>query len=280
MHGLAPFQSAMRTSDDGTFHLAKLLTLQFGGGVLFSLTVALGLVGLLAVLAQKRFLLPIWMLLPFFVDPRSAGGMALIAMSMLAGYGFDAVIAPALLSLRGREGAWQADRFLTLSVFTMAFYLFFGSGLFGFELVAGSLSTADRETIAWVDENIPPGNNFLLLTGEQYSMKDPFQEWFPALAEQRSLTTLQGAEWTLAENFFPFYGELVSLQHCADVTCIEAWGERTGLAHDYLLIKVFPEGSNSPLGASLNLLLDSVRSSQEYDVLYETGNAVIFEKVR
>jgi hypothetical protein len=276
-HGLAPFQSALQTSDDGAFHLAKLLTLQFGGGVFFNLTVALGLVGLLAVLAGKKFLLPIWLALPFFVDPRSAGGMALIPMSLMAAYAFDQVLAPALLSLRQKEGTWLADRFVTLTMFAMAFYLFFNSAVFGLGLPGGSLSTADRKTIAWVDENIPPGSDFLLLTGEQYSMKDPFQEWFPALTAQHSQTTLQGAEWTLGADFFPFYGELVALQHCADVGCVEAWGKRTGLERKYLLIKVLPAGSASPLRGSLELLLDSVRTSGQYDLIYESENAVIFE---
>lgn len=278
-HGLAPFHSAMQTSDDGTFHLAKLLTLQFGGGAFFSLTVAMGLGGTLVVLARREYLLPVWLVLPFFVDPRSAGGMTLMPLSMLAARGFDQLLAPALLSLRGREGAWLADRFVTLSLFGMAFYLFFGSGVFGLGLAGASLSPADRETIAWVDENIPPGSDFLLLTGEQYSMKDPFQEWFPALTEQHSQTTLQGAEWTLGADFFPRYGELVTLQHCADVTCIEAWGKRTGLDHQYLLIKVLPGGSSSPLRGSLALLLETVWDSGSYDLIFETDNAVIFEHV-
>jgi len=276
-HGLAPFQSAIQTSDNGAFHLAKLLTLQLGDGVFFSLTVALGLVGLLAVLARRNFLLPIWLVVPFFVDPRSAGGMAFIPMSMLAAYGFDQMLAPALLSLRQREGAWLTDHFVTLSFFVIAFYLFFSSGIFGFGLASASLSAADRETIAWVDANIPPGSDFSLLTGEQYSMKDPFQEWFPALTEQHSQTTLQGLEWTLDADFFPFYGELVALQHCADARCIEAWDERTGLEHQYLLIKVLPEESNSPVRAALALLLNSVRDSSQYELIYETGNAVIFK---
>jgi len=277
-HGLAPIQSAMQTSNDGAFHLAELLTLQLGDGVFFSLTVALGVVGLLGVLAGRNFLLPAWLVMPFFVDPRSAGGMAFMPMSMLAAYGFDQILAPALLSLRGREGAWLTDRFVTLSFFTIAFYLFFSSGIFGIGLVSGSLSAADRETIAWVDANIPSGSDFLLLTGEQYSMKDPFQEWFPALTEQHSQTTLQGLEWILGADFFPFYGELVALQHCADVGCIEAWGERTGLEHQYLLINVLPEESNSPLQASLALLSDSVRESDRYQPVYETDNAVIFKR--
>jgi hypothetical protein len=275
-HGLAPFQSALQTSDDGAFHLAQLLTLQIGGGVFFSLTVALGLIGLLGFLARRDFLLPVWLVLPFFVDPRSGGGMTLLPMSMLAAYGFDWLLAPALLSLRRREGTWLADRFVSLTMFGIAFYLFFSAAIFGLGLARASLTGADRETIAWVNANIPPRSDFLLLTGEQYSMKDPFQEWFPALTDQRSQTTLQGAEWTLAEDFFPFYGELVALQHCATVACIQDWGERTGLDHEYLLIKVLPQGSSSPLKASLDLLLNSVRQSEQYEIVYETENAVIF----
>jgi len=277
-HGLAPFQSAFQTSDDGAFHLAQLLTLQIGSGVFFNLTVAFGLIGLLAVLARRDFLLPVWLVFPFFLDPRSAGGMALVPLSMLAAFGFDELLAPALLSLRGHDGAWFADRFVSLSMFGVGFYLFFGAAIFGIGLAGASLSAADRETIAWVDANIPPGSDFLLLTGEQYSMKDPFQEWFPALTEQHSLTTLQGAEWTLGADFFPFYGELVALQHCADAACIEAWGERSGLHHRYLLIKILPEGSAFPLKPSLDLLLDSVRKSGQYRLVHQTKNAVIFER--
>jgi hypothetical protein len=278
-HGLAPFQSALQSSDDGTFHLAQLLTLQLGGGVFFNLTVALGLIGLVAVLAQKQFLLPVWLIVPFFVDPRSAAGMAMMPMSMLAAYSFDQVLAPALLSMRGREGLWLADRFVTLSMLGMVFYMFFNSSVYGLGLAGASLSAADRETIARVDANIPVGSDFLLLTGEQYSMKDPFQEWFPALTKQHSQTTLQGDEWTLGADFFPFYGELVALQHCADVSCIEAWSVRTGLGYEYLLVKKIPKGGNSPLSGSLPLLLDSARGSSQYEKIHETENAVIFKYV-
>jgi hypothetical protein len=199
-------------------------------------------------------------------------------MSLMAAYGFAGVIAPALLSLRGHGGSWLADRFITLTMLGIAFYLFFNSAVFGLGLAENSLSVADRGTIAWVNENIPPGSDFLLLTGEQYSMNDPFQEWFPALTEQRSHTTLQGKEWTLDKEFFPFYGELVALQHCADVVCVEAWEKRTGLEHQYLLIKKLPVGSSSPLQSSLNLFVESAHSSTLYELVYETGNAAIFLK--
>jgi hypothetical protein len=159
----------------------------------------------------------------------------------------------------------------------MAFYLFFGSAVFGLRLAGESLSVTDRETITWVDENIPSGSNFLLLTGEQYSMNDPFQEWFPALTGQRSQTTLQGKEWTLEEKFFPFYGELIALQHCSDIDCVDTWEEQNELGYQYLLINKLSEGSASPLRVSLALLLESIKNSGKYAIIHETGNAVIFE---
>lgn len=278
-HGLTPFQAALHSSNDGTSSaLVSLLTLQLGGGVFFSLTVALGLVGLLAGMAKREFFLPAWFILPLFVDSRSASGVAMMPLSMLAGYGFDQVIAPSLLSLRQKEGDWLVDRFVTLSLFGLALYAFFGSGVFGVGLAGNSLSTTDRETITWVDANIPARSDFLLLTGEQYSMNDPFQEWFPALTKQRSQTTLQGDEWTLGADFFSFYGELVALQHCANVDCVETWSERTKLNYEYLLIKKISEGGNSALGASLKLLLDSAQSSSHYELIHETESVAIFIK--
>ena len=51
-----------------------------------------------------------------------------------------------------------------------------------------------------------------------------------------------------------------------------------GLNYEYLLVKKIPEGGNSLLGSSLKLLLDSARSSNQYEIIRETENAVIFIK--
>jgi len=278
-HGIASFSSAMRISNGSLLYLIKLLLVWLEKGPVITLIAAIGVTGLLAALMQKKFLLPIWLILPLLVDPRTANGMGrVIAISMLAGYGFEMVLAPALINLRKPVNSWYEDRFAVFSLFAVLFTVFIGSLIFSFKLAAKSLSPADRETIDWVNQNIPPGNDFLLLTGEQYSMDDPFQEWFPALTLQRSRTTLQGGEWTLAENFFPFYQKLVDLQNCADLDCIHAWVENTGLTFRYLLLKKIPE--ESPLHKSQTSLMESVSKSSEYELIYENENAVIFLKVK
>jgi hypothetical protein len=279
-HGLAPFQSAMGTSNDGTNPLVQLVTLQIDGNSNFyNLTIGLGLIGLVVCLVSRAYLLPLWFLLPFVVDPRSAAGISLIPLAMLAAIGFDRVLAPAFLALKERQGYWVNDQFTLRILFAIALYLFFGSAIFGLQLAGASLAESDRETMAWIASNIEPGADFLLLTGEEYSMKDPFQEWFPALTSQHSHTTLQGTEWTLGRNFFPFYGELVSLQHCTNVSCLESWGQRTGIDHNYLVIRQLPEDSQSALRGSLTLLKDSVLQDSKYSLIHGSQNAMIFKYV-
>ena len=277
VHGAAPFLSATQTSNDRVTAIVQLVTLQIdGNNVFFPVTVALGLIGLVAGLARRRYLLPLWFLLPFLVDPRSAGGIAMIPLAMMAAVGFDQVLAPGLLALRSRTGDWFRDRFALATLSGVLLYLFFSAGVFGIKLANASLSEPDRRTIAWVRENVDPGSVFLLLTGEPYSMKDPLQEWFPALTPSISMTTIQGLEWTLGPHFFPRYGDLVALQHCAEVACVEAWSERTGLRYRYLLVRNPPQDGPGGLDASLRLLVGSLDRGDGYQLVYETPDFVIY----
>ncbi len=277
IHGVPPFLSVMRISNGGVFYLIKILLLWLEKGPVVTLTAAIGVTGLLAALAKKNYLLPIWLVLPFFVDSRTANDMGrVVAVSMLAGFGFDMVLAPALLVLRKRAGEWFSDRYIAFSLFTIVFTLFIGSSIFSFKLAERSLPVADRETMNWIEKNIPPGNDFLLLTGEQYSMNDPFQEWFPAMTNQHSQTTLQGGEWIRGEDFFPFYGELVAIQTCSSLDCINNKTEQIGLRYQYLLIKKVPEENS--LHTSLTSLLEIVDISPKYELIYEDENSILFER--
>ena len=67
-------------------------------------------------------------------------------------------------------------------------------------------------------------------------MSDPIQEWFPALAERESQTTMQGLEWNLNQDFFPRLRSLITLQACTTLDCVNQWSANTDLSYDYLLI--------------------------------------------
>jgi hypothetical protein len=132
--------------------------------------------------------------------------------------------------------------------------------------------------MAWVNENVEEGSVFALATGREFSMSDPLQEWFPALTGRKSLTTMQGLEWTLAGDFFSHYGQLQMFQRCADVACVEDWSARNG-AFDYLLVVIPEESQRGGLTESLRSLGVSARSSEQFQLVFESEAALVFEKI-
>jgi hypothetical protein len=203
--------------------------------------------------------------------------VALIPLGMLAGIGFHEVVAFALA--RGREEQSLFDLRAVRNTFLgMAIYMLLGASVFGLQLVNTSLTAGDRAALDWVNENLPADGNFVLVTGREFSMTDPLQEWFPALTGRRSQSTLQGYEWLLGDQFFPRYQTLVDLQHCSDLACVEEWSTQTGLDYDYLLVRILPEGAE--LAYSTASLLRSAREADSLSAVYESKSLVIFQKVK
>lgn len=279
-HGPDPFLSALETSSDGSTGYLQLLTLQIdAGSVFYNLVIALGLAGLTACLARREYALPAWFALPYLLDPRSAPGISFIPLALLAAIGFDQVLAPAWMAARKTAAGWQQDAFALRALFGITLYLFFSAGVYGVQLAGASLSAADRAAMDWVAERFEPGSSFLLLTGEAYSMKDPFQEWFPVLTPHTSRTTLQGLEWTLGEGFFPRYGELVALQRCAAVACVQAWSERTGLTYRYLLIRLPDAAPAGGPQTTLGLLARALNAAPGYRLVGESPGVAVYERL-
>jgi hypothetical protein len=103
------------------------------------------------------------------------------------------------------------------------------------------------------------------------------QEWFPALTKQHSATTLQGLEWTLSEKFFPWYDQLVTFQHCADMDCVNMWSKTNSVDYDYLIVTVPPKEDKSDFADYLRSLAISARDSDSHALVYESKSALVFE---
>lgn len=146
-----------------------------------------------------------------------------------------------------------------------------------FQLVNTSLKADELEMIEWVNGNTTEGETFLLATGREFSMTDPLQEWFPTLTGQKSMTTLQGLEWTLAENFFPWYEQLTLFQYCADIACVDEWVEENDVDYDYLIVMIPREGNQNGLADSLKRLGESAQISTSHELMYKSERALVFE---
>jgi hypothetical protein len=272
-HGFSPFWSAMHTGIRERM-LASLFHTFFSmqGGL--PILPLLALMGMFAVLRKREFLLVLWLFLPFVIDPRNAPAIAIFPLLMVAGEGAY-YLNSELVRAYSKTFPKSKNTSQYLTILTsgclgiVLIYLLFISFASTSNLAAVSLSSADRETMEWVKENTPSGSRFLLITNTGWisPMTDAYQEWFPALAERQSQNTLQGKEWILGSGFFEYSQQLVALQACPDVDCLNSWLEEENVEIDFVITRK---------QRALPALIDSLRADEHYRPIHETVNAEIF----
>lgn len=276
-HGLTPFLTVFYS---GEYHLPpwKGLYDDFFAPVNWLTIVGLfQVIGFFWAIYERNFFPIVWMVMPYVFEPRSASELAFLPACILAAVAFADAL-PFLwqgFPRKSRSQPAEPDELtqnkpMTLSLFAILFYLFILGALYDFRLMNTSLRIPDAlNAMQWVKKNVPANSQFLILTGNEAPMNDPIQEWFPALAERHSQTTLQGLEWTLADQFFPRLGRLAELQTCKSVRCVENWSTENDMPYAYILIE-------KSRGMTVDLL-DSFDDSQ-YPVVYENLDYTVFSK--
>lgn len=300
-HGLAPFQSAFQTGGHSRYFwptIATFVTFIFAEERFITWVTVLGLLGGLASLVKRQYLLPIWLAIPFFVEPRSAPAISVFPLAMLAAVGLSEIVFPAVISLQHKvsgqplalEGVhdWAdlAPRsgFVRLALGFFILSAFYGIFYFDIMTLARlSLAQSDRDAMAWVAENTPVRSRFVILTGKggDSLFSDAVQEWFPALTSRRSLSTLQGNEWLLGSEFMQRMKDLGDLQECMndDVICIEKWSKEHNLPYGYVYVQklVSPAGYLlAKPGILPRTLLSSLRDADDYILVYENDAVALF----
>jgi len=101
-HGLDPFLAIINAAREGTsitFGGRIFLTIQFNftDEPYLPLIAVFGLIGIFTQIRKSDYLLPLWVTIPLFVEPRSAPQYLVIPLSMLAGSGLVEVVLPALI---------------------------------------------------------------------------------------------------------------------------------------------------------------------------------------
>ncbi len=277
-HGIEPLLSAGQTSQRTLEFYLIVLQLHSPTNYLALPFLIFLYIGLWLSLKRRDFFYITWIVLAYLIDTRGGDGVVLLAESMLAGMGLIQLAAWISRSDGNQPETVMARPVSQILVFGSVFYFLLAASISDFQLVNTSLKPADLAMIEWVNSNVDDGRTFLLSTGREFSMSDPMQEWFPALTNQHSATTLQGLEWTLSGEFFPWYEQLVEFQHCADLDCVISWSAANSVDYDYLLVTIPPEEDNSEFGDSLRSLALSTRASDSFDLVYESEVALVFEK--
>ncbi len=292
-HGVNTFASAfIAAGGSSSSPLIVLIELRFTNELLFPITMALAVLGGIACIAGRRYLLPVWLVAIALLDGRALGTDASVPLALLSGIAVADVVLPLVmrvpaLSLGGatpaspragdRVAAGVAVGFVACAVL----YAFLSAMVSTPRQLTG-LSAGERAAMSWSAANTAPSAKFLIVSGDQWAL-DRTSEWFPVLAQRQSVVTTQGYEWQGGDTFRTRLTAYDDAQKCAgkDASCIAAWRSDTGIPFDYVYLP--------KLAPRIQLLVDdekeccaalrqSLRSDSAYTVVYDGPAATIFRR--
>jgi hypothetical protein len=204
--------------------------------------------------------------------------MGNIPLALAAGFFITEIILPGLEKIQ--TGNKKPTAFLVI----ITIYLFSNSMYYGFTLSGEHLSEPEKVAMQWIEQNTPESGNFLVITGDQIAFCDPINEWFPSLTKRRSLTTVQGSEWLLGDEFGGNMAQIHSLQGCIDegMECLARESDTLGKLADYVYVSIAPAtkncGLSAPSAQTTRGLITALESTQDYSIAYRSEEVVLFEK--
>ena len=277
-HGAQVFFQAGQATKSRWLFWTIPLTMGFTGEYTPVIAV-LAVCGLFLHLAKKDFLLPAWALFSLFADPRGGLPASVFPFSILAMTALADGLAIHLSASGGKTDRDWTDSLQTNlgRAFWGVFILIFLYGAFRVSstLSRQSLDTEERDALQWVSVNTATNDRFLVLDRQENSLLSPLLEWFPALTNRRSITTVQGSEWLAGDQGFQAQMKFSQSVHpCIfeDAKCLQVADGQ----YDFILLS-FRDGNGDarpfPLFFSLERTMDAA-------LVYSTPEIRIFQVQR
>lgn len=275
-HGAGPLLAAFQTGSGSWSSALQLFKFSVTDEPFVPVLAVAGLFGLLVCMAERRWLLPAWLLACFVLTSRSPATFAAPALALLAGIALDRLIVLGLAAIPSADTSRRAPlRTAQVSVAcVLVAYALMAAWYFEFNLAARvTLRPADRSAFSWAADNLPRSAVVLVIAGRS-AWDDSVAEWFPALAGRLSPLTTQGYEWVGGERYRQRLEDYADAQACAneDAECLDDWSAVAGVPFGYVYL---PSGDSS---ACCLPLRRSLRSSTAYALVYDGPGAVIFER--
>ena len=267
-HGIETFQTVL-AAHSGNPVSQFLFRMQFnlGGEILLTLVGVFALIGFIGEIRQRGFFLPVWILLGGLVA--SLPAFILLAIngleSTLKGLGDPTPFAGGFSTKTSRYTLLGLSAYMLMSgIIASSFY--------GYEF---RLLEGEHDAMNWISLNTDPSAEFVVVTGDS-SLVDPLSEWFPVLAERVSLATVQGHEWTPEQNLPVSARMYDQLQGCInqDTSCLNSF------EIDYVFIRKVKPMREGHVEMRHNILDVSLRTSMDYEFVFENEEAVIYRLVR
>lgn len=273
-HGFGPISSVLSTGAQQGLPNVSWFVFGFSEERFIPLFTLLGLAGFALQIMRRDWFLPIWLILPFVVEQRSAPAAAVFPLAILAGIGLSDLVISPLLTILHRDNfvgtnlsvAMAHSLTVRLVLGFVILYALFDALVYDISLTHYVYSSQDVVAMQWIRSHTSPSSRFIVLTGRQDPFADPSVEWFPAFSERMSLNTIQGREWQLGRNFLPFLKDLAALQTCINknMSCVESWARTNHADFDYVYVEK-PESQNTS------------SHSLAYELTQNVGYALVFQ---
>jgi hypothetical protein len=286
-HGFAPFFAATETGLHNIVSIFQLI-LKFNITHEYALQTigVLALIGLFWRLSERKYFLPVWVVVIYLSEPRSAPLFLVPCMAILASYTLFNIL-QLLNKTTPTQPITELDepQLLLTKVSGGLFLLLFAQWVFSAMATismifsATLLSNFDSTAFAWIKANTPVESRFLVLTGNA-PLSDPVVEWFPALAERTSVSTIQGREWDSSVVFEDIFSESQKVQQCIylNYDCIQSWSKKNNQSFNYLYIHNPVLQEESPSGSSFQSALGVLTLAQGYtELVFENNEVSIFK---
>jgi len=294
VHGVAPFLAAHATggsviTDESIRTYLVVTLLRLGQGytseTLFPVVGSLAVLGLLACVVRRRWLLPVWWAQIILMDVRAFPTYASLPIAMLAGIGVAELLVPALRAVAGSgRGGPLLPHHLTspavalalggVLVLSAATAMSTDQRLGGENTFLVPLSPDERAAMRWVAAETPPASQFLLVTAGIWPA-DKQSEWFPVLAHRSSVATVQGYEWERGGVFARRVAAYDEIQvECAiqELACLERWTEEHAIPFTHIYVP------NTPRGQCCWRLRQSLARDQRFREVFAGPGASIFAR--
>jgi hypothetical protein len=275
-HGLGPVLVAFQSRNLSTIagpllSILQLSTFDLSREFFLEILGVLSLAGLVFSLYERKTFWLVWLLVIFIFERTSPVALAVVPLAMLSGLASARLLAAGQPAL----GNPYQRRFIQIGVTILVFYCLVSSFL---SFSSQALTPAVRSAMGWTNRNSAPQSRFLILTANPW-WDDPSTEWFPALADRTSLTTVQGYEWTSPSQFaerVSRYDAVRDCLHSIQADCLMQWSAGQQAAFDYIFVPILPPARGQP-ALENTPLVQALRQSPGYQLVSEQAGALIFK---
>ncbi len=283
--GFDPFITASQTGMNSTAGFLYPFV-HFNDEPFITFIMVFGFLGMMTELASRRYILILFYFLPFIVELRNAGNVAILPLALLGSSAICNLILPGLQKIISYKNKLDSSslypNWLLLCGFCfISIYLLSAMQFHAVHLANQHVSKLNREAMEWIKKYTLENSVFLVLTGYNDPIRDWTSEWFPALTERVSLTTVQGREWIKEENFVTIIGDYQKFQNCLNSTtplvCISEETIHQGFKFDYIYVGIILMETPNRTAPRVENLIFQLLQSDDYISVYDTDAVIIFE---